>query len=201
MWKIYVKLAAISLVFLAAFSGLWGYSLSENSPASFQPQLELHVQNSTSELDYPLTLPSVQHLASYGSGGQLFFYDGLLFNSSLNAGNSYLIVLVNSSNSSGISYSISYNLSSNQTTGQIGLPLKPGYYAVNAKVIINVGMTGNVNLTHQIPFVKRNVAGEFIVTIVKPGVTVFTFPVILSASFIAMFSVVSFVDYRRKFLK
>ena len=199
MWKFYVRMALISLIFLAAFSGLWAYSLSGNSPSTFQPQVELDIHNNTSSMDFPLTFPSTQDVASYGYGGNIFFYDGLKFNSSLNAGKGSLTIVLNASEHNGSSQTTSCNFTHGQNTGQIHLSMSPGYYTIGVKVIITVGFAENVNLTQALPSVSNNVSGKFIATLVKPEVAVFTYPVIVSAGFTGFFSVISYVDYRRKF--
>jgi hypothetical protein len=199
VWKFYVRLALVSLIFLAAFSGLWAYSSSGNSSASFQPQVELDIHNNTSSIDFPLTFPSTQHMVSYGNGGKLFFYDGLKFNSSLNPGKGSLMILVNSSLHNGSSQTTFCNFTQGQVTGQISLSLAPGYYSIGVRVIISVALSENVNLTQALPSVSKNVSGKFIATLVKPEVAVFTYPVIVSASSTVLFSVISYIDFRRKF--
>ncbi len=200
MWKSFVRLALICLIFLTAFSGLWAYSANNNSPSSFNPQVELHIHNKTSTfVDCIFSFNSSHHIASYGNGGTIFFYDGLKFNSSLAPGNWSLTILINTSNPNVLPYTCTYNFTSSQTTGQIGLSLTPGYYTIQLNVSVNVGVASNLNLTQAFFPAEKNVSGEFIATLVKPDVTVFTYPAGISAGFTVLFSVISIADYWRKF--
>ncbi len=77
--------------------------------------------------------------------------------------------------------------------------MAPGYYTIELNVNVDVGLVSNLNLTQAIFPAEKNVSGEFIATLVKPDVTVFTYPAGISAGFTVLFSVISVADYWRKF--
>ncbi|OWP56718.1 MAG: hypothetical protein B2I17_04520 [Thermoplasmatales archaeon B_DKE] len=192
--KQFVRLALISMVFLVLFSGMWYYSSSAGSVFSIDTPSQIVLHNNTSRANIPLGSPAILQIVSYGNGGKIFYYDGLMINSSIGPITENYTVYINStSNSQKLEF---HNLTYGDF-GSTALSLSPGYYNITPVLSFVVRIETNMTLANLIPKVMANISGKFITTVSRPGSTFYVIPFEASVVAVAAFTSISIIEFRK----
>lgn len=193
-WKQFVRLALISTALLVLFSGMWYYSGSTNSVISVETPSDVHLYNNTTSVTFPIGLPTTLQIVSYGSGGEIFYYNGLMINNSIEPLTENYTVYVNStSNSQKFEY---HNLTYGDS-GSAVLSLSPGYYNITPVLSIVIRVETNKTLGSLISDVIANISNKFITTVSRPESTFYVLPFEASLIAIALFTSASIIELRK----
>ncbi len=192
IWKQFLRLAIISLIFTALFSGAWYYSNTQNSNVTIDSPITLNFYNNYSSENIFLKFPFTIHIVSFGYGGAVSYYDGLRINGTFQPEWSALIIYINSTASS---FKIEEK---NITYGNIGyfnLSLSPGFYNVTATFYLGFYIGNSVLSYNNISRLLSNISGSFTTIIIKPPSTVYITPFIVFNIAFASFTVITVIKW------
>ncbi|MCL4346233.1 MAG: hypothetical protein M1496_07760 [Candidatus Thermoplasmatota archaeon] len=192
IWKQYMRLAAISVIFILMFSGLTYVEDSSNNPISAKADDCIHVYNNTSSVYLGSGFLKKIPIFSYGSGGSIYYYDDVRTTGALKPPNSLLLCI----NSSKYNTTMEANNITFGESGSFHLSLNPGNYKIFAYFIFDVNVKA-VNNTTAYRWFQKNVTGSVILSIIRPPVTIFEYPLAVSITAGVIFSVMSLLEMEK----
>lgn len=191
IWKQFLRLAIISVVFLVIFSGVWHYSSSQNQILNVKTEVAFQFYNNTSSSIGIVTSPNSLEITSYGNGGELSYYDGVRVNGTIQPVSTEYVIYFDSGSSS---FNISINNLSYGSSGTVKLGLKPGFYNVTAFFFLNI-YTGKKGMTAAQGYqLSKNVSGTFITILNKPQSTIYIYPFVSSIFVLAVVIAISVLE-------